>query len=105
MGELAAQLRKSQPRKWTQMLSGYELEGDINEDGSLPPDIKLWKISTTEFNRRLVPPPDERLSIIRRIHHRNGHFGVGRTVTLVAQGYWMPQLQKLVSDVVSTCEA
>ena len=104
MGELAAQLHKAQPVKWRQLMGSFELIREIGED-FVPSDVQLWKLSKSGFKRRLVPPPEERLAIIKRIHHRNGHFGIARTTTLVAQGYWMPQLHKLVSQVVKSCEA
>ena len=104
MGKLATRLSKEQPGKWNKLMSDFELVGTI-ENETISADVQLWKLSKSQFDRRLVPPPVDRLAIIKRIHHQNGHFGIARTTSLVGQGYWMPQMHKLVSQVVKTCEA
>jgi hypothetical protein len=51
-----------------------------------------------------VPPPDERVGIIKQYHNRCGHFGVRRTAALVLNSFWWHGLQADVAHLVSGCK-
>ena len=63
---------------------------------------KLYRIMEDKSLRE-VPPPDQRLDIVRSLHDSTGHWGRRRTVHLVMQTYWFVHLYQVVRDVVRSC--
>jgi hypothetical protein len=64
---------------------------------------KVWRrmpIGT----RREVPPPSDRLALIKQCHNRAGHFGVRRTTAMLLNTWWWHGLQADVAAVVSACK-
>jgi hypothetical protein len=53
----------------------------------------------------VVPRPEDRSSIIQRIHQQSGHYGVRRTANLVAASHWWRTLYTDVAAEVRKCEA
>jgi hypothetical protein len=53
---------------------------------------------------RIVPKPDQRLSLIQQQHERCGHFGVRRTAALLATKYWWHGLLADTAAVVGRCQ-
>lgn len=63
---------------------------------------QLWYRTST--GRLLeVPPPNQRSSVILRVHEETGHLGRDRTYAMVAQRYTWPGLWKSVSTTLKTC--
>jgi hypothetical protein len=57
-------------------------------------------------SEKVVPPPGEaRVSAIKQMHERCGHFGVKRTMHLALLGHWWQGMLQQVRDVVRRCEA
>ncbi|GAQ89224.1 hypothetical protein KFL_005000010, partial [Klebsormidium nitens] len=54
---------------------------------------------------RVVPRVGERERLIRDVHERAGHFGVKKTLSLLAPHYWWLGLATDVAQVVRGCEA
>jgi hypothetical protein len=54
--------------------------------------------------RREVPPPSDRLALIKQCHNRTGHFGVRRTTAMLLNTWWWHGLQADVAAVVSACK-
>ena len=54
---------------------------------------------------RKVPPPPERLAIVKKTHEDTGHFGMRRTQALLLNSYWWPQISNDVETVLKHCEA
>lgn len=52
---------------------------------------------------RLVPPPDQRLALVRRHHVELGHYGVKRTVFLLQVHHWWHGLTQMVKAYVAAC--
>ena len=46
--------------------------------------FRRWQDGT----RRVVPKPEQRLQLIRQMHEDLGHFGVGRTHSMLRGQYW-----------------
>lgn len=53
---------------------------------------------------KLVPPPEERLTLIKDFHDRCGHWGVRRTAALVQSKYWWHGVQADTASVVLACK-
>ena len=53
----------------------------------------------------MVPAPDNRVGVIKQIHHQSGHMGVARTEALVRRLYWWPALSLEVRRVLKQCSA
>jgi len=53
---------------------------------------------------KLVPPPAERLELVKRFHDRCGHWGVRRTAALVQTKYWWHGVQADTAAVVMACK-
>ena len=51
-----------------------------------------------------VPPPEDRVLIIKQLHNKCGHFGVRRTAALVLNSFWWHGLQADVAHLVSGCK-
>jgi hypothetical protein len=52
----------------------------------------------------MVPPPDEWLGFIQKVHLELGHFGVKRTYSLLAPHYHWRGMYVQVRDVITRCE-
>ena len=52
---------------------------------------------------RLVPPPQDRTSLVQETHERCGHFGSRRTLSLLEGRYWWKGIAADVSKVVAHC--
>ncbi len=56
-------------------------------------------------HHRVVPAPEERNQLIRRVHEETGHFGVRRTTALLRASHWWYGLKRDVEAIVTGCEA
>lgn len=63
---------------------------------------RVWRQLSHDLWRE-VPPPGDRLAIIRDIHESMGHFGRTRTTDLVLQRYWWAGLYSNVRAYVLNC--
>jgi hypothetical protein len=54
--------------------------------------------------KRIVPPPEERMALVRAMHERCGHQGVNRTYCLLGYGYWWCGMKADVRDFVGACK-
>jgi hypothetical protein len=52
---------------------------------------------------KLVPPPQDRCSVVQQIHQQAGHYGVRRTANLVAASHWWRTLYSDAAAVVKRC--
>lgn len=52
---------------------------------------------------RVVPSPDERVDVVKRVHESLGHFGVKRTRRLVMLHYWWSGMEDDVVRVLKAC--
>jgi hypothetical protein len=48
---------------------------------------KLYRVMADSSNRQ-VPPPAQRLQLVKDTHAHTGHFGEKRTMSLLCNGYW-----------------
>jgi hypothetical protein len=53
---------------------------------------------------KVVPPPQERSSLIQKVHSELGHFAVKRTYSLLAPHYHWRGMYAQVRDVIARCE-
>jgi hypothetical protein len=53
---------------------------------------------------RVVPPPAERLQLIKDCHDRTWHFGIRRTTALLLHTWWWHGIQADAASVVSACK-
>ena len=51
---------------------------------------------------RIIPLESLRDKIIS-IAHKQGHLGISKTIELIRQKYWFPNMNKRIEDIVSTC--
>ena len=63
---------------------------------------QVW-YRTASGEVREVPPPDQRESVVRRIHEENGHLGRDRTHAMVTQRYTWPGIWKTVAAALKRC--
>ena len=63
---------------------------------------QVW-YRTASGEVREVPPPDQRESVVRRIHEENGHLGRDRTHAMVTQRYTWPGIWKTVAAALKSC--
>ena len=103
MGEIAKALQKAHPNRWMQMRTGFQTERSTETGNSGDPETRLWKLE--RFTRKLVPAPNLRRTVIKKLHEANGHLGVTRTAALLTKNYWFPKLKDEVSTVIKGCEA
>lgn len=66
-------------------------------------DGKLLRVMPDNSTKQ-VPPPKERLALIKQLHEQCGHFGGRRTAALVLHSYWWHGLQADVAAVVRSCK-
>jgi RNase H-like domain found in reverse transcriptase/Reverse transcriptase (RNA-dependent DNA polymerase)/Integrase zinc binding domain/PHD-finger/Integrase core domain len=52
---------------------------------------------------RVVPAPDERVDVVKKVHESLGHFGVKRTRRLVMLSYWWSGMEDDVVRVLKAC--
>ena len=52
---------------------------------------------------RIVPPPSDRVGIVKKVHEGLGHFGVKRTRKLVLLSYWWAGMEDDVVRVLRAC--
>mgnify|MGYP006281264777 CR=1 FL=1 len=52
---------------------------------------------------RIIPPPDQRIPLIAKWHEQCCHFGVKRTLSLLAQHYWWYGMADQVRAVIRNC--
>ena len=64
-------------------------------------DLVWYRTAAGEL--REVPPPDQRESVVRRIHQENGHLGRDRTHAMVSQRYTWPGMWKTVAAALKEC--
>ena len=57
-------------------------------------------------DRLYIAEHDERLDILRKRHDSilAGHFGIAKTLDLIARDYWWPNLRLMVRDYVRSCD-
>jgi hypothetical protein len=48
---------------------------------------KLYRVMADSSNRQ-VPPPAQRMQLVKDTHEHTGHFGEKRTMSLLCNGYW-----------------
>ena len=53
--------------------------------------------------RRRVPPPGDRLVLVRDCHVERGHFGVKRTLSLLLHEYWWHGIAAMVKAYIAAC--
>jgi hypothetical protein len=63
-----------------------------------------WKEQKLFFKALLVPKPEERVSLVRRMHEDLGHFGEQRTLVEVRRRYFWHNRTKDVKAVVRGCQ-
>jgi site-specific DNA-cytosine methylase len=66
-------------------------------DGQL---LRLMPDGTT----KVVPAPDERVAVVKKVHEGLGHFGVKRTRRLVMLSYWWSGMEEDVVRVLKACQ-
>uniref|UniRef100_A0A383VGW5 Integrase catalytic domain-containing protein n=1 Tax=Tetradesmus obliquus TaxID=3088 RepID=A0A383VGW5_TETOB len=64
---------------------------------------KVWR-RMPDGTLREVPPPANRLALIKQTHSRTGHFGIRRTTAMLLNTWWWHGLQADVAAVVSACK-
>ena len=65
---------------------------------------KVWRTIGKHGALKLeVPPPEERVDIIKRVHHKIGHLGRDRTYHMVSRYYWWPGMHAQVASVLKQC--
>ena len=65
---------------------------------------KVWRTIGKHGALKLeVPPPEERVDIIKRVHHKIGHLGRDRTYHMVSRYYWWPGMHAQVAAVLKQC--
>ena len=57
-----------------------------------------------DLTTRVVPPPDERLALVKQSHEQCGHFGRKRTRNLLCNNYWWVGMSLDVDKVIDTCK-
>jgi len=50
-----------------------------------------------------VPPPEERGALVEKAHAQLGHYGGGRTLSLLQNTYWWPGMAREVKGHVAQC--
>jgi len=50
-----------------------------------------------------VPPPEERGALVEKAHAQLGHFGGGRTLSLLQNTFWWPGMAREVKVRVGRC--
>ena len=94
---LARELKtQKQVRRVLKRASGYKVE-ELPGGG-----IRVLRIMHNN-SCRVVPPPNERVEIIKRCHDLSGHFGTKRTCHLVLATYWWNRITRMTEEVVSQC--
>ena len=54
--------------------------------------------------RLIVPPPNQRVQLIKQMHEQAGHFGVKRTKNLLQSSYWWVGMERDVVRTLATCD-
>jgi len=62
-----------------------------------------WKEQKFFFKTLLVPKPEERVSLVRRMHEDLGHFGEQRTLAEVRRRYFWHNRTEDVKAVIRGC--
>jgi hypothetical protein len=65
-------------------------------------DDKLLRLMP-DGSTRTVPPPEERVAIVKQVHEQLGHFGVKRTRRLVMHSWWWAGIEDDVVRVLQAC--
>ncbi len=63
-----------------------------------------WKEQKLFFKELLVPKPEERMSLVRRMHEDLGHFGEQRTLVEIRRRYFWRSRTADVKAVVRECQ-
>jgi hypothetical protein len=61
--------------------------------------LRRWR----DDSFRHVPPPSERLALVRQHHEQLGHFGYKRTMSLLLHNYWWQGMSTLVKQLLAAC--
>jgi transposase InsO family protein len=65
---------------------------------------KLCRVMADSSNRQ-VPPPVQRMQLVKDTHEHTRHFGEKRTMSLLCNGYWWRGMLDDVRAVVGSCAA
>ncbi|PNH01098.1 Retrovirus-related Pol polyprotein from transposon [Tetrabaena socialis] len=60
---------------------------------------------TVDGKAKRVPPPPDRIELVKRMHEETGHLGVRRTLALLLTSFWWAGIAQDVSSVVRHCSA
>jgi site-specific DNA-cytosine methylase len=90
-GEVAENLPATERNRVQQRMQCYALDRNV----------LLRVFSNGE--RRVVPQPTDRETLVVNLHETCGHFGQKRTYSLVAAGYWWHGMRTQVNRVVQMC--
>jgi len=63
-----------------------------------------WKEQKLFFKALLVPEPEERVSLVRRMHENLGHFGEQRTLAEIQQRYFWHNRIVDVKAMIKGCQ-
>ncbi len=63
-----------------------------------------WKEQKLFFKALLMPEPEERMSLVRRMHEDLGHFGEQRTLAEIRRRYFWHNRTANVKTVVRGCQ-
>jgi len=103
---------------WLALGQGEGGQKDPWDDAELLQRLKLqegrgereqffWKGSSLSVSRHgeelQVPPPEERKNLVELGHSQLGHFGGGRTLSLLQNDYWWPGMAGEVKRHVGRC--
>ena len=63
----------------------------------------LYKIDQNGSQMLLIPLPEERGDLVKKIHRDMGHFGVKRILDRLRRNYWWKGMDNTVAEVVKAC--
>ena len=63
----------------------------------------LYKTCKENTSMLLIPPPDEREELTKKIHRDMGHFGIHRMIDRLQRNYWWKGMDDTVKKVIRAC--
>jgi hypothetical protein len=92
----------SERRRIQKRARWYRCSGGSGGEGMGGAPRELVRVMPDRSTRE-VPKPSERAQLVARMHEQSGHFGIRRTLFLLAQHYWWQGMGVVVRTMLQRC--
>ncbi|KAG5420605.1 SPT10 [Candida metapsilosis] len=85
----------------------YPATADRQEKARLRAGAMHYSLSNGKLmmkGKEVVADPDQQLHICYEVHRNNGHLGINKTTTQIAETYHWPRIKETVGVVIKECE-